>query len=47
MRKNALPPVPQRGGLEHKPNKVDGGLPVPTLVKPPPPPPTKQGDGGK
>lgn len=44
MSKNTPPPVPQRVTLENKPTKVDGGLPVPTLVKPPPAPP-KQGSG--
>lgn len=33
--------------LEHKPTKVDGGLPVPSLVTRPPPPPPKQSAGGK
>ena len=33
--------------LEHKPTKVDGGLPVPSLVTRPPPPPPKQSGGGK
>ena len=32
--------------LEHKPTKVDGGLPVPSLVTRPPPPPPKQSGGG-
>jgi hypothetical protein len=46
MSRNKTPSLPpQRGMLEHKPTKVDGGLPAPSLVKRPPPPP-KQSDGG-
>lgn len=47
MSKNTPPSIPQRGMLEHKPTKVDGGLPVPSLVTRPPPPPPKQSGGGK
>jgi len=49
MSKNTLPPALQPGMLEHRPTKVDGGLPAPTLIKTPPPPPPKQsgGDGKK
>ena len=47
MSKNTPPSIPQRGGLEHRPAKVDGGLPVPSLVTRPPPPPPKPSGGGK
>jgi hypothetical protein len=47
MSKNTPPSIPQRGGLEHKPTKVDGGLPVPSLVTRPPPQPSKQNGGGE
>jgi hypothetical protein len=48
MRKNNTPPaVPQRGIVEHKPTKVDGGLPVPSLVTRPSPPPPKQSGSSK
>lgn len=40
-----LPRPPGQGVLEHKPPKVDGGIPVPTLVKRPPPPPKPSGGG--
>jgi hypothetical protein len=44
MSANVPPALPPRqGGLEHKPTKVDGGLPVPTLIKVPPPPPKSSG----
>lgn len=36
----------QRGMLEHRPTKVDGGLPAPTLIKTPPPPPPPRQSGG-
>ena len=45
MRTNTPPSIRQQPGrLEHKPTKVEGGLPVPTMVVKPPPPP-KQGGG--
>ena len=47
MSKTTPPSIPQRGLLEHKPTKVGGGLPVPTLVTRPQSPPPKQGDGKK
>ena len=47
MSNNTRLSIPQRGMLEHKPTKVDGGLPVPSLVTRPPPPPPKQSGKGK
>lgn len=45
MSMNKPPPLPpEQGWLEHRPTKVDGGVPVPTLVKRPLPPP-KPGGG--
>lgn len=43
---NATPPVPQNDYLKHEPTKIDGGVTVPTLVKPPPPPPTPSAEDG-
>ena len=45
MSGNVPPSLPLRqGGLEHKPTKIDGGIPVPTLIKVPPPPPKPSGE---
>jgi len=49
MATNKPTPPPTRGVVEHKPTKVEGGIPVPTLIKTPPPPPPKPSasDGGR
>lgn len=47
MRNSTPPSIPQQpGSMEHKPTKVQGGLPLPTMDVKPTPPPQQGGKKG-